>query len=393
MVWYDFVILALLIYFGWKGASRGLITQSAWIIALVLCFKLSGKLAPSIEPHIPVDEELRPWAAMFVLYLGFCIATFIGTRIIKDWVDKAKLGDLDRHLGAIFGLIIGILVYLVVTFFAVSWSGTRDAVLSSFSGRNVAVILDKADPILPLFPEWFSGRVSVWIDEYERKLHPTNDHLGQETGPGDVIGSDPLFPDSNNTSGNGSGLDFPDLFGNQGNDTPNNSTGSLFDSLSDASIQAAINQLPRSIREQWGDQILQQWRSATPEQKRNLVKDLSTAFPDEVSGIVSRFLGTQTGQGSGIDPQLLNRIGDIYGNRESIVQRAMQHLNGIPPNVQKAVLDDWYADLTLETTDPDPSTDINTRIDERILRQLSKANISLNSLASSLQERLRQSLR
>ena len=395
MVWYDFVILALLVYFGWKGASRGLISQSAWIIAIVLCFKLSGRLSPSIEPHLPVEPELKPWVAMFVLYIGFCLGAFIGTRMIKDWVDKAKFKDLDHHLGGIFGLALGILISLVVTFFAVSWSATRESVLSSKAGYAATLILDKTDPVLPLFPEWFSDKVSVWIDEYERHLTPIREQLGSEVSSSEITGSDieDLFRGiDNNSSESGNELDFPELLNGSSNSGDSDSSNGLFDALSNVGVQAAVDRLPPSIREQWGDQIIQQWKSATPEQKQALVQDLSRAFPDEVSGIVNRFLAPQTEQGSGIDIERLREIGEFYGNQEAIVERTVQHLKGVPAHVQKAVLDDWYADVMLEETDPDPGTIINTRMDERILRQLRVSGVSLNTLATDLQNRLRESL-
>lgn len=50
--WYDFVVLAILFYTAWQGAQRGLLTQLAWIAALVLCFKFADKLAPAIDHAI-----------------------------------------------------------------------------------------------------------------------------------------------------------------------------------------------------------------------------------------------------------------------------------------------------------------------------------------------------
>jgi hypothetical protein len=42
--------------------------------------------------------------------------------------------------------------------------------------------------------------------------------------------------------------------------------------------------------------------------------------------------------------------------------------------------------------DPDPTTDVNTRLDDRILRQLNRAGISLNDLDRSLRDRLSESI-
>ena len=52
----DLIVLGVLLFCAVRGATRGLLSQLAWVVALVLCFKLSGKLAPVIEPMIGAAE-------------------------------------------------------------------------------------------------------------------------------------------------------------------------------------------------------------------------------------------------------------------------------------------------------------------------------------------------
>ena len=68
-------------------------------------------------------------------------------------------------------------------------------------------------------------------------------------------------------------------------------------------------------------------------------------------------------------------------------------LAGVPGDVQRRVLEDWHADAMGLNNDPDPGTDVNTRIDERILRQLDRAGISLDRLNVDLKNRLSQAKR
>ena len=116
MVWYDIVVLAILFFTAWRGAQRGLVTQLAWIAALVLCFKFADSLAPSITPHISVGEPNNPvrhWIAMFILFVGFSIASFLVARTIESSLHKAKLKELDRFLGGVLGLLFGCTIVLV----------------------------------------------------------------------------------------------------------------------------------------------------------------------------------------------------------------------------------------------------------------------------------------
>jgi hypothetical protein len=53
-------------------------------------------------------------------------------------------------------------------------------------------------------------------------------------------------------------------------------------------------------------------------------------------------------------------------------------------------LADWRADLYGTLPDPDPGTDIDTPLENRILRQLTKARISLQDLPDGVQSRLKR---
>ena len=63
----DLVVLGILLYCAVKGASRGLLSQLSWVIALLLCFKFSGTLAPAIEPFVCVDPLLDPGHSLDVV--------------------------------------------------------------------------------------------------------------------------------------------------------------------------------------------------------------------------------------------------------------------------------------------------------------------------------------
>lgn len=67
-------------------------------------------------------------------------------------------------------------------------------------------------------------------------------------------------------------------------------------------------------------------------------------------------------------------------------------LRGVPDEVVSRLLEDWHADLLATDPDPDVETNTLTPLDERILRQLTNARISISSLDGSLQNRLKKSL-
>ena len=382
MVWYDFVILAILAYTAWQGAQKGLVTQLAWIAAIILCFKFADKLAPAIEGQINVEQPLRHWIAMFILYLGFSLGSFLAARVMNSWLEKAEFKDFDRHLGGILGLVKGVAFSMVLTFFALTLSDTlKDVVLSSNSGRAACYILDTVKPITP---EYFHE----YLVKYEAELEGIHqEELGSE-------GSIADFFKETDSGGQGGAIQFPSISDGLGDGTPTSDT-----SVQGPEFHALWRNLPQAIRDQYGAQLQQKWSQTTPAERQQIVDRLGRSLGYDIPDIVGGFL---SGSETSTDPrqaaeqsrqdQILQRIGEIYQNRDLIVQRTKEHFVGLPTDVQRAVLEDWYADLNMQS-DPDPATTVDTRLDERILRQLSRARISLRSLSSQLQNRLNESLR
>jgi uncharacterized membrane protein required for colicin V production len=394
MVWYDGVILALLVYSAWNGAQKGLITQLAWIAALILCFKFADKLAPMIEPQINVEQPLRHWIAMFVLYIGFSLGSFMVARIMNSWLEKAKFKDFDKHLGGILGLLKGAVIALVVTFFAVTLSESLKAtVLKSYTGIATCEFLDRVEP---LTPDYFRGYRERYMEELAT-IH--NEHLGNPTTFPDLLGGN----GPTDSQGQGSdGFNLPDFFNGLGNKTdaerPDNS-GSV-DMVNTPTFDQLLRELPTELRDSVSRDLQTRWNTSTAEQKQNLMRSLEQSLEYQLPNVVRDFLttsGPQNGlQGSDMTATTfqaqLQEIGDIYGNREVIVQRTMERLTGVPAQVRDSVINDWYADIKMQPSDPDTTTTIDTLLDERILRQVDRAGV-WPRLSLELQQRLDKSRR
>ena len=85
-------------------------------------------------------------------------------------IDRVKLKEFDRQMGALFGLAKGVLFCVVITFFAVTLSeNLRQTVLGSFSGRAIAVLIKNATPVLP---QEVTGVLGKYIEELDRRLDP-----------------------------------------------------------------------------------------------------------------------------------------------------------------------------------------------------------------------------
>lgn len=184
---YDIFMLVVLggtVLFGfWKGM--------AWQFASVASIVLSLGVAIHVSPSIAtVFGETEPWnraIAMLVLFLATSLFVWLVFRLVSGVIDRVRLKEFDRQAGALLGLIKGVLYCLIITFFAVTLSESlRQYVLASYSGRYMAILIEKATPVLPEQVTYYLGQ---YIEEFDHKLDPntppddedTLSELGNET--------------------------------------------------------------------------------------------------------------------------------------------------------------------------------------------------------------------
>ncbi|MEI7699662.1 MAG: CvpA family protein [Planctomycetia bacterium] len=411
----DLIVLGILLFCAVRGAARGLMSQLAWAVALLLCFKFSGTLSPAIEPLIPVEPPLKQWVAMLVIYVGLCGAAFVAAGVVEGWLEKINLIEFDRHLGGLLGLVKGIIFCMTVMYFLITISpAMREIVGKTWSGYGAAIILSHSQFLLKLVPEHSVSDVQHVIERFNQNLQPVTDELAgaKPASPQDFhSGSDQSWLESD------SGFDLGSLVrgSTEPTKTParkNSTTSPDNPSENTPTLSDILEQLPAQLRDDLTKRAVEALDKTTPEQKQKLLGDLQDAVPENLEGVLVGFLRSATTspnkktstqnedseQGrpasvtpaeiSSADTALLSEIAGIYNQRSDIVSRSRDYLTGVPPAVIRRVLEDWHADAMGLNRDPDPGTDVNTLLDDRILRQLNRAGISLDQLDRTLRTRL-----
>jgi membrane protein required for colicin V production len=167
---YDIVILVVLLGAILFGVWKGLAWQVASLASLILSGIVAVSCSASVAPYFSAQEPWNRFLAMFVLYVLTALAIWIAFRFISGLIERVKLQEFDRQMGALFGLAKGCLLCIVITFFAVTLGeSTRQMVLKSYSGDAIARITRHAVPILP---EDVRANFGKYIDEFEKKLDP-----------------------------------------------------------------------------------------------------------------------------------------------------------------------------------------------------------------------------
>ena len=148
---YDLVMLAVLVgatIFGfWKGLAWQIASLASLVVSYFLALKFADRLAPMVSNHAPWNKFL----AMLIIYAGASLAIWMGYRVVGSAIDRVKLNEFDRQMGALVGFAKGVLLCIAVTFFAVTLLGQtqRDQIVASRSGHYIVQILDKADAVAP----------------------------------------------------------------------------------------------------------------------------------------------------------------------------------------------------------------------------------------------------
>lgn len=113
----DWAFLALLLVsllIGlWRGILYELISLAAWVAAFVLAQWFGADVA-KLLPMAGAGEGLR-YAAGFVL--TFVVALFVGgllALLVKKLVTVVGLAPFDRVLGAVFGVVRGLVILLAI---------------------------------------------------------------------------------------------------------------------------------------------------------------------------------------------------------------------------------------------------------------------------------------
>ena len=168
---YDILMLGVLACTTVFGTIKGLAWQLAALGSLVASYFVALRFSPAVAELFGNHAPWNRFAAMGLLYVLTGGGIWYLFRFVNDFMNRLKLRDFDRQLGAVFGAAKGVLVCVVITFFAVTLSATaRESVLQSRSGHYIALLLSKADAVMP---SELQEVLDPYLRKLERELEPT----------------------------------------------------------------------------------------------------------------------------------------------------------------------------------------------------------------------------
>jgi membrane protein required for colicin V production len=174
---YDLLMIIVLAAAVVWGAWKGFAWQIASLASLVASYVVAMMFRQQLTQYINASPPWNMFLSMLILFLGTSLVVWIGFNLVAEMIEKVKLKEFDRQIGAIFGLAKGVLLCVLITLFAVTLLSEpqRQAICNSRSGYYIAVLLDKADGVIP-------GELHQVLDPYIDRLDQQVPHEHTEGG-------------------------------------------------------------------------------------------------------------------------------------------------------------------------------------------------------------------
>ena len=121
MTWIDYAVLAIIgvsvLFSVIHGFVRELLSLASWVSAFLVAQYFASQVAALLPAAVP-NESLRLLAGFLAVFLIVLLAATLLAIAISSLIKRAGLGAADRLLGAVFGLVRGVAVVMVIVLLA-----------------------------------------------------------------------------------------------------------------------------------------------------------------------------------------------------------------------------------------------------------------------------------
>ena len=99
------VLFAATLFGFWKGLAWQIASIASLVISYFVALRFSEHLAPTFGDSAPFNR----FVAMLVIYIATALVIWTLFRVVSGMIDRVKLVSFDRQMGALVGLVKGVL--------------------------------------------------------------------------------------------------------------------------------------------------------------------------------------------------------------------------------------------------------------------------------------------
>ena len=158
--WVDAALIAVLVISVIVGAIRGFVFELLSLVGWVAAWFAAQWFSPQVAPHIPVGASgsaLNLAVSFAAVFIAALIVWAIAARLIRLVLHATPLSIVDRGLGAVFGLLRGVVLLMAVAVAV----GLTPAVKSMAwqQSRGAGVLAALIEGLMPLLPPQVAGHL------------------------------------------------------------------------------------------------------------------------------------------------------------------------------------------------------------------------------------------
>ena len=171
---YDIVMIVVLVGATIFGAVKGFAWQLASIASIVISYTVAYKYREPFSQSIQAEPPWNQFLAMLILFIGTSLVIWVAFRMVSGTIDRLRLREFDRQVGALFGLAKGALYCILITLFSVTLMGDqiREKIVQSKSGRYIANVLHRSEAVIPVE---IQGVVQPYLDRFDERFNDAED--------------------------------------------------------------------------------------------------------------------------------------------------------------------------------------------------------------------------
>lgn len=119
MTGFDYTVIAILLVSVSLGLWRGLVCEALSLLGWPLAFVLSNLYADDLARFLPMkQEELRTTVAYVLMFVAVLVATGVLIWLLAKMLKTIGVGQMDKVLGGLFGVVRGGLAVLALVWLA-----------------------------------------------------------------------------------------------------------------------------------------------------------------------------------------------------------------------------------------------------------------------------------
>ena len=121
----DIIFIIPIVWFAYRGFSKGLIIGVTTLIALILgiylSIRFSGVVAGFLMSNFEWDEKYIPIISFVITFIGVVFVIYLIGKILEKFIDMIALGFLNKLFGGLFGIVkavvlLSVIIYIINSF-------------------------------------------------------------------------------------------------------------------------------------------------------------------------------------------------------------------------------------------------------------------------------------